>query len=230
MQTVVLGNGRLADQVCAFLREREELLGVVVHPAERRRDLPERPPPRAWVWPAGRDEVAALEPDCLLSVLFGYRIPEEWLAIPAWRALNLHPGYLPYNAGANPNVWPLVDGSPAGTTLHIMTESIDAGEIITQRKVATRPEDTAGSLYQRLMDASFEMFVEVWPDVRTRRPVPQPPGGTFHSVAELDSLDPSPSEQGLIDRLRARTFPPFGAEFERQGRRYRIRVDIEPLD
>lgn len=183
-----------------------------------------------WVWPDGLDKVGQLAPECLLSVLFAYRLPPAWLATPNWQAINLHPGLLPYNAGSHPNVWPLVDGTPAGTTLHIMTDAIDAGPILVQREVPVWGQDTAATLYERLMVSSYDMFVEAWPHVRDLAPRPQPPGGTYHRHKELAALDPSPEEVGLIDRLRARTFAPYGAEFERNGERYRVRVEIERID
>jgi hypothetical protein len=49
-------------------------------------------------------------------------------------------------------------------------------------------------------------------------------------MADLAALDLTADDLPLLDRLRARTFPPFGAEFERGGQRYRVRVEIERLD
>src|SRR5947208_613683 len=108
MRTVLLGNNRLGHKVGTFLSARGELAGVVVHPRERRRhadDLLALGAP-AWEWPDGLDGVRHLEPECLLSVLFGYILDAKWLDVATWRALNLHPGLLPYNRGTAPNVWP----------------------------------------------------------------------------------------------------------------------------
>ena len=72
--------------------------------------------------------------------------------------------------------------------------------------------------------------VDPWPEIASRPTVHQEPGGSYHRTADLASLDLGPDDMGVLDRLRARTFPPYGAEFERDGRRYRARVEIEPLD
>ena len=232
MRTVLLANNRLGWQVGGYLAERGDLVGVVLHPDDRRSfgdELAALDAP-SWTWPDGRDEVAALEPECLLSVLFGFKVPPDWLDIPSWRALNLHPGLLPWNGGANPNVWPLVDGSPAGTTLQVMAEEIDAGDVLCQEPVEVRPDDTAETLYRRLEETSFELFRSAWPTVRDLEPTPQAGEGSYHRTSELASLDPTGDDLAVVDRLRARTFPPHGAEFERDGHRYRITVDIEPLD
>src|SRR4029078_10124193 len=110
-------------------------------------------------------------------------------AVPPWRALNVHPALLPYNRGATQNVWPLVDGTPAGTTLHVMEPEIDTGAIVAQRSVETFPSDTAATLYERLEEASFQLFVQTWPAIRDHEPWPQPGGGTSHRQSELASLD-----------------------------------------
>jgi methionyl-tRNA formyltransferase len=239
VRTVLLANNRLGARIAAYLAQRGELDALVLHPVERRSeaeafDAIDAAVPRH-TWPDGLDAItgastSAGPPECLLSVLFAYKVPPAWLAAPTWRAINLHPGLLPWNRGAAPNVWPLVDGSPAGTTLHVMEEAIDTGAILSQVEVATFPDDTAFTLYQRLEDASYEMFAEAWPRVASLSEAPQPPGGSSHRLADLTSLDLTDSDLATLDKLRARTFARYGAEFERDGRRYAARVEIEPLD
>jgi methionyl-tRNA formyltransferase len=233
VKTVLLANNRLGARVARWLASRGDLVALVLHPPERQKHVAgldgELTVP-TWFWPNGLEEIETLAPDCLLSVLFGYVVPAPWLRVPAWLPLNLHPGFLPHNGGANPNVWPLIDGSPAGTTLHVMAETIDSGPIVSQRRVPVTPADTAETLYEKLEEASFEMLQDCWDSVRDAELRPQPSGGSYHRSYELARLDPVPSEFALIDRLRARTFPPHGAEFERDGRRWRIRVELEQLD
>ena len=232
MQTVLLANNRLGERIAGYLAERGELVGLVLHADARRTAFadPSAYGVPCWSWPDGEAEVRALAPEALVSVLFGHLVPPSWLAIPSWRAVNLHPGLLPHNAGAAPNVWPLVDGSPAGTTLHVMAPSLDTGDVLDQVEVPSYPDDTGETLYRRLEDASEALFRRVWPEVQGIEPRPQGPGGGLHRLADLATLDPRPDELALLDRLRARTFPPYGAEYEVEGRRYRIRVEIEPLD
>ncbi|MCU1358522.1 MAG: formyl transferase domain protein [Acidimicrobiales bacterium] len=232
MRTILCTNGLLGARVARWLAERDELIGVVLHEPDRRRDVDgiEDLGVPTWSWPATAAAAAALEPDCLLSVLFGHRLDAAWLRLPSWAAVNLHPGLLPFNAGANPNVWPLVDGTPAGTTLHLMTEAIDAGDILAQREVPVSPADTGATLYERLQDASWELFVETWPTIADATPTPQGPDGSYHRVADRASLHPGLDDLAVIDRLRALTFAPYGAEFERDGRRWRLRVEIEAIE
>lgn len=233
MRTVLFANNRLGARVARWLARRGDLVGLVLHRPEGQQQmsgLGDELGVPTWHFPDGLEAVAAEDPECALSVLFGHRLSDAWLAIPSWLAVNVHPGLLPHNAGANPNVWPLVDGSPAGTTVHVMSRTIDGGPILAQDSVVVTPSDTAASLYAKLEDASFDLLTRIWADIRSLEPVPQPEGGSYHRSADLATLDPEPHELALIDRLRARTFPPYGAEFDRDGRRWRIRVEIEPLD
>ena len=49
--------------------------------------------------------------------------------------INLHISYLPYNRGAHPNFWSWVKNTPKGVSIHFISEKIDAGDIIFQRKI-----------------------------------------------------------------------------------------------
>jgi methionyl-tRNA formyltransferase len=95
---------------------------VLVHPPERETHAKEiaRQAPRSIVWtptdlPAMRRQIREVGCDCLLSVGFGYILPAEVLGLFD-RAINVHTGHLPSNRGANTNVWPFLDGTPAGVT------------------------------------------------------------------------------------------------------------------
>lgn len=231
MRTVVLGNRRLAVEVARFLAGRGELAGAVVHRPEARdavSELFDLGVP-VWTWPDGLEKITALRPECLMSVLFGHKLSPAWLAAPSWGAINVHPGLLPFNRGKAPFAWPLVDGTPAGTTLHLMDESLDTGPVLAQRHVPVYGEDTAETLFRRLEAASLAMITTVWPHIRTVVPKPQVGEGTEHRAADLASLDLRDEHLEALDRLRARTFATAGAEFVRDGRRYRARVQIERL-
>src|SRR5262249_9626815 len=122
MRTVLFGNYRLAAQVGRYLMAPRGLAPPALPPPrlhETARPLAELGVP-AWEWPGGFSEIKALGPDVLISVLFEVKLPPEWLALARWHPLNLHLGYLPHNRGRAPHLWPLIDGSPAGVSLHVM--------------------------------------------------------------------------------------------------------------
>jgi len=232
VRALLFTNGPLGARVARWLASRSELAGLVLNADAKRRQtdgLGSELGVESWLWPADLHDVAASQPDVVVSVLFGHILRPDWLALGRRPPVNLHPGYLPWNRGADPGVWPIVDGSPAGTTLHVMSPGVDEGPILLQRQVEATSADTAATLYERLMTASWELFVEGWPRLDELQPIPQPAGGSSHSRRDLRTLDPTEADLPLLDRLRARTFPPHGAEVERGGRRYRIRLEIEEL-
>jgi len=151
----------------------------------------------------------------LLSIYFGHILDGDVLAAVDGRGVNMHPGLLPWCRGSHTNVWPIVERSPAGVTLHAMVAEVDAGPVLVQREVPVRPWDTAASLYTRLEDAAVGLLEEAWPRaVLDRWPgSPQGPGGSYHAVRDLARLDKVDLDESLeartfFDTLRARSFAP----------------------
>jgi len=183
--------------------------------------------------------VEVLQPDYLVSCGYQHIVPPEILDVPTEGCLNLHPSYLPYNRGANPNVWSIVDGTPAGVTLHYMDEGIDTGPIVAQQVVETDFSDTGKDLHERLVDEQVALFTEHWPTVETGvvEPTPQDEAaGTYHETSEFASLcelkpDAEMTVRELLDRLRALTFPPYdNATIEVDGATYHVEVEISEVD
>lgn len=161
-----------------------------------------------------------------VGVSAGYRhklTPEDRSAFPNG-ILNVHTGYLPWNRGAYPNVWPFLDGSPAGVTVHWVDDGWDTGPIVRQRKVEIAPTDTAYTLYQRLVQVGAELIVRVIHKAESfgfDPGIPQLPGeGSFHWKADLvdvqkhDGCFDDPFVIGpFLTHLRACSFPPHGLQF-----------------
>jgi methionyl-tRNA formyltransferase len=190
---------------------------------------------KAFMEPRAIKQLAALAPDYILSVHFPYLFIEPIIAIPKVGTLNLHPAFLPFNRGWHTPSWAIIERTPIGATLHWVDKGVDSGDIALQRTVAIRPDDTANSLYQRLLQAELELLVLAIPLLQARRlpRQPQQTGGSFHRksdlavVQQLDLAKNVPIGE-VIDRLRGLTTsnPEEAAFFTENGRRYRVRVDI----
>lgn len=76
------------------------------------------------------------KPDDLI-ISFGYRkiIPKKILSKHKTPIINLHLSYLPFNRGAHPIYWSLVEKTPMGVTIHEINSGIDSGKIIFQKKI-----------------------------------------------------------------------------------------------
>jgi len=72
--------------------------------------------------------------------------------------INIHPGYNPYNRGMFPHVFSILNGQPAGATIHEMTAKIDEGPIICQRQVPVYDRDTSGTLYEKVISCELELL------------------------------------------------------------------------
>lgn len=185
-----------------------------------------------------KDQLRVIEevkPDYVVSCGYRHIVPEDIIEVPNEGCLNLHPSYLPYNRGANPNVWSIIEGTPAGVTLHYMDPGIDTGDIIARREVETDFSDTGKELYGKLENAQVELFQEAWPDVLTgdiATTSQSNASGTSHQTSDFEELCRlNPREEveikELLDRLRALTFPPYNnAEIEIDDRTYYVEVDI----
>ncbi|WEL24013.1 methionyl-tRNA formyltransferase [Candidatus Nanohalovita haloferacivicina] len=180
--------------------------------------------------------IKELEPEIVISAGFEHKVPEEIIEIPEKGVVNVHPSLLPYNRGSYPYMWPLLDGTPAGVSIHYMAEGIDEGPIIDQMEVPVKPEDTAKDLYERLKSESVLLFKEAWPEIKKGvkgRSQDLSTGQTHYrneldDVAEID-LDEKVRAGDLIDRLRALSFPPHeNGFFEVNGQKYFVEIDITP--
>jgi methionyl-tRNA formyltransferase len=126
--------------------------------------------------------------DAIVSYGYRYIVPGEILERFPGRVFNLHISLLPWNRGADPNVWSFLEDTPAGVTIHLMDEGIDTGDILVQWRVTHDPaSDTLRTSYERLHQTMEQLFSESWPTLRhgAVSPHPQPRGGTEHKGTDL---------------------------------------------
>lgn len=101
-----------------------------------------------------------------LILLIGFmRILSPWFC-RYWenRIFNVHPSLLPkYAGGMDMNVHEEVlrnRDSETGCTIHIVTEKVDAGPIVVQKKCTVDPDDTPESLKAKVQSLEGEAFIE----------------------------------------------------------------------
>ncbi len=77
------------------------------------------------------------------------------------RGFNFHAGILPEYKGSCTINWAIINGeSETGITLHEMTPAVDSGDIVLVEKIEIAPNDTAGTLYERLEELAYKIFKE----------------------------------------------------------------------
>ncbi len=126
-----------------------------------------KPPPLEVLQPAkikdpqAIEELGALKPDVIVAVAYGQILPRDVLEIPRLACLNLHASLLPCWRGAAPIQAAIAAGDcETGITVMHMDEGLDTGDILLQRSVEILPNDTGGSLHDRLAQIAPEALLE----------------------------------------------------------------------
>jgi phosphoribosylglycinamide formyltransferase-1 len=91
------------------------------------------------------------------------RILSPWF-VHAWsgRILNIHPSLLPSYRGLDTHARALGSGDRiSGCSVHIVTQELDAGEVLGQAEVAIEPGDTPETLEQRVLAAEHQLYPKV---------------------------------------------------------------------
>lgn len=97
------------------------------------------------------EELAALNADVFVVVAYGQLLPSTVLALPKKGCLNIHASLLPKHRGASPIQAAIREGDQAsGITIMWMDEGLDTGDILLQDSFEIAPDETGGSLHDRL--------------------------------------------------------------------------------
>ncbi len=101
------------------------------------------------------------EADIIVVAAFGQILPEEILNMPGYGCINVHASLLPKYRGASPIQWAVINGdSVTGVTIQRMDKGIDTGDIIAKREVPIAPDETGGSLFDKLSEVGAKLCVE----------------------------------------------------------------------
>lgn len=183
-------------------------------------------------------QLAALDLDYIIGIHYPYIIPKALLELPKIGFLNLHPAYLPFNKGWHTPSWAIMDNTLYGATLHFMAEELDAGDIIHQKQLDIQPDDTANTLYQRVLKLEEKVFAEALEDIVSLKPqrLAQTDVGTSHKRADLEqirefTLDDQVVVGEFLDRLRALTTnrDDEAAFFIEDGRKIGVKINFIDL-
>jgi methionyl-tRNA formyltransferase len=110
--------------------------------------------------PAFLEALAAWKAD--LFVVVGFRmLPEVVWKMPRKGTFNLHAALLPQYRGAAPINWAVINGElRTGVTTFMIDSKIDTGGILFRESCLIKPEDTAGTVHDRLMEMGAKLVVD----------------------------------------------------------------------
>ena len=142
--------------------------------------------------PADLDVLKQENPDAVISYGFRHIIKPDVIAQYP-KIINLHISYLPWNRGTNPNFWSCLENTAKGYTIHHISEGIDTGDLLIQKRAEELFEDgeTLASSYLKLRQGIDELFIANWTDILERRiqPQHQEHKGTFHLHRDLEQYN-----------------------------------------
>ncbi|MFW5474308.1 methionyl-tRNA formyltransferase [Knoellia sp. CPCC 206450] len=132
-----------------------------------------------------------IAPDACPVVAYGALLPPEVLDVPTHGWVNLHFSVLPAWRGAAPVQRAIMAGDEAtGATTFVIEEGLDTGPVLGIMTEAIRPDDTSGTLLDRLAHAGAGLLVATMDGLASGDlvPVPQPAEGVSHA-AKLTTAD-----------------------------------------
>jgi methionyl-tRNA formyltransferase len=112
-----------------------------------------------------------------LHIVIAFRmLPEVVWAMPPLGTFNLHASLLPRYRGAAPINWAIINGEQeSGVTTFLLNHQIDEGAILLQERTPIAPDETAGSLHDRLAAMGRSLVVRTLDGMAasTLTPLPQ---------------------------------------------------------
>ncbi|HEY0342547.1 MAG TPA: methionyl-tRNA formyltransferase, partial [Steroidobacteraceae bacterium] len=140
---------------------------------------------------AGRAELATWQPDVLVVVAYGLILPPAALTIPRLGCLNIHASLLPRWRGAAPIQRAILAGDVlSGVTIMLMDVGLDTGPMLLKKEVPIGPDETGGSLHDRLAILGGTALLEALRGhaAGTLQPLAQPAGGVTYA-AKIDKAE-----------------------------------------
>ena len=143
----------------------------------------------------GVEPLRALKPDVCVTAAFGQILSEEVLSIPPMGTVNVHASLLPRHRGASPVHWAILQGDEkTGVTTMLSDKGIDTGDMLLKAECPILPEDTAGTLLEKLADMGAKLLVET---LRRLEAGDCPREKQDASLATYDAM--LSKEMGLVD-------------------------------
>jgi phosphoribosylglycinamide formyltransferase 1 len=106
-------------------------------------------------------ELAAHEPDLVVSAGFMKIVGPAVLEAFGGRLINTHPALLPAFPGAHAVRDALAAGATVtGATVHVVDAGIDTGPVLAQREVRVEPGEDEARLHERIKEVERELLVQ----------------------------------------------------------------------
>ena len=163
------------------------------------------------------ERIRTLQPDVIVVMAYGQILLRGILEIPKIACLNLHASLLPRWRGAAPIQAAIAAGDrETGITIIYMDEGLDTGDILLQRTIEIAPNETGGSLHDRLGQVAPAVLLESLRALSSEN-VPRAPQDTALATyapkltREDGRIDWSEPAEAIVRKIRA--FDPWPGAF-----------------
>jgi methionyl-tRNA formyltransferase len=157
------------------------------------------------------DKIEDLKPDFLVVIAYGRILSENLLALPRFGTINIHASLLPKYRGPAPIQWAIINGEKeTGVCSMLMVKELDAGNVLLSTKEAINPDDTAGTLYERLSLKGAAILIDTLKAFEDNRIQSMPQDHSLASYAPMLTKDDglinwNKSAESLVNFIRGVT-------------------------
>lgn len=110
--------------------------------------------------------VLDVKPDLIITAAYGQIIPDVILDYPRLGAINVHGSLLPLLRGGAPIQRAIQRmHNTTGITIMYMAQKMDSGDIITQRSIRILPDDSSGTLFDKLSYLGRDLLMDTLPSI-----------------------------------------------------------------
>ena len=157
-----------------------------------------------------------LKADVIFCFGWSNLIKKDILNLCPLGVIGFHPALLPNNRGRHPLIWAKVLGlSTSGTSFFFMDEGADTGDLLDQKEFQIMFEDTASTIYQKMIDNALEQVEMFLPKLQSgcyRRVKQNKNGNNWRRREMVDGLiDFRMTSEAICNLVRALTKPYAGA-------------------
>jgi methionyl-tRNA formyltransferase len=173
--------------------------------------------------------------DLFATCAYGKIIPASLVHFPRLGMINVHPSLLPRWRGAAPLQRALFAGDEkTGVSIMQVDEGLDTGPVYCSRELQMEPNETLGTLHDKLARIGAELLIQCIPDILSGalKPVPQSEeGASYAEKWENDDLEINWSDPAAVTLRRIRACSPIpGARTLHAGTQVKIHSAHQTAD
>lgn len=155
------------------------------------------------------EEMRAFDPEVLVVMAYGQILRKDVLKLPSKAIINLHGSLLPRHRGAScvQAAIDMGDKESGIAAIHVIRE-LDAGDVIFDKAIPIQPDETGGTLHDKLADVAAEVLAETLARIEAGTDTRTPQDASLSNYApklERDHgrIDWSMDADALERRIRA---------------------------